>query len=182
MWTLNWCIRMRGVPRRDRADRHPGMPRFVRYAAPQQLTKLVYDLKRSSCESFAKVKCTASMGLHKIGVVILGHQTRSNSKGMKAWPVRKLRKAWHVGAVSTHDFFKIQKLNRASLESTWFQSESPLASSCVHFVHFESQLTFWKVYQVWMDIFATSCREGLKGGCLLSLSSKNSTFTQSMAG
>ena len=43
-----------------------------------------YDLKRSSCESFAKGKCTASMGLHKIGVVILGHQTRSNSKGMKA--------------------------------------------------------------------------------------------------
>ena len=39
---------------------------------------------RSSCESLAKVKCTASMGLHKIGVVILGHQTRSNSKGMKA--------------------------------------------------------------------------------------------------
>ena len=70
---------------------------------------------RSSCESLAKVKCTASMGLHKIGVVMLGHQTRSNSKGMKAWPVRKLRRAWHVGAVSMHDFFKI----RSKIEHPW---------------------------------------------------------------
>ena len=119
----------------------------------------------------------ASRNLHEIGVTL--GQTRSNSKGMKAWHVRKLRTTWHVAAVVIHDFFKIHRLNRASLESTWFQSESPLASSFVHFVRFDSRLTFW-VYQVLTDFLPR--RDGLKGGCFLSLSFKISTFTQSMAG
>ena len=93
--------------------------------------------------------------LHEIGVTL--GQTRSISKGMKAWHVRKLRTTWHVAAVFIHDFFKIHRLNRASLESTWFQSESPLASSFVHFVRFDSRLTFW-VYQVLTEFFATSWR------------------------
>ena len=95
--------------------------------------------------------------LHEIGVTL--GQTRSNSKGMKAWHVRKLRTTWHVAAVFIHDFFKIHRLNRASLESIWFQSESPLASSFVHFVRLKTHFPhFLKRLSSLDGFFATSWR------------------------
>ena len=53
---------------------------------------------------------------------------------------------------------QIQKSHRAFLESTWLQNESPLASSSVHFVHFDSRFTFWKVDIKSWWIFATYWR------------------------